>query len=615
MNTTSSAGNRAALGAAVFLGATFLTGHIAAAQDLPGAYRAINPTMADKTITLTGHDLTIEQVIQVARYGAKVQLTSEAKQRQADNFGLLMQGQLEGVPIYLLNRGGGLGRENVTMEGDAMSPENKPKIEQRELAAFQRGPGQGGGPEISEEELVRATMVVRANIMTFETPSAGLSQMLIDLLNKNITPVVQSRGTVGEADLANLANIGGAMVGRGEVYYRGTRMPAAQALQQAGLESLKPFGVDSSTLNNSNSFTTAQAALLVSDARDALDWASLTYAMDLNGMNSSVTPLSRATQVKRPHKWLNWEAARVLDMMKGSYLFNEDPKRVLADPDSLRASAIRQGSAWQAWAALRDAVLFQMNSSDHNPAVTVGLAGKDSWELATPMLTKYFVKGGKYSNGKSGYIVSNANWDPYPMVNEIEAFTIALANLDVVITQRIYRFNNQFFTVIRPADVLPADQARGAAPQGGGSLTTALWQEIQVLTNPVPAEGISTDTEANGDIESQSGVKVARAREAVDLSMRLIAQDLLTGSYWMNVRKAQDANRSFGKAPDAALAAFRAVVPWQAEAGSRPAKPVATIAYEFVKSNPVTKFYPAAASQPGGDVQIPIADPQHLAKK
>ena len=57
------------------------------------------------------------------------------------------------------------------------------------------------------------------------------------------------------------------------------------------------------------------------------------------------------------------QLARVLDMLRGSYLFDGDPKRIIQDPESLRASSIRQASAWQDWAALRDAVVLQMNSS------------------------------------------------------------------------------------------------------------------------------------------------------------------------------------------------------------------------------------------------------------
>ena len=56
--------------------------------------------MADKTVTLTGHDLSIEQIVQVARYGAKVQLSTEAQQREADNYGLLLEATAEGVPVY-----------------------------------------------------------------------------------------------------------------------------------------------------------------------------------------------------------------------------------------------------------------------------------------------------------------------------------------------------------------------------------------------------------------------------------------------------------------------------------------------------------------------------------
>jgi histidine ammonia-lyase len=132
-------------------------------------------------------------------------------------------------------------------------------------------------------------------------------------------------------------------------------------------------------------------------------------------MNSSITPLSLVVQHDRPDKWLNWHAARILDMIKGSYLFGKDAKRIIQDPESLRASSIRQGSAWEEWAALKDAVIFQANSSDHNPAVNVGLSPQDSWELATPQLMRFFVKGGPHSHGQHGYIVSNANWDPYPM--------------------------------------------------------------------------------------------------------------------------------------------------------------------------------------------------------
>src|SRR3981081_2166238 len=191
----------------------------------------------------------------------------------------------EGVPVYWFNRGSGAGRQAVIFAGDALAPENKGMLEKRQLGIFRRGARAGMGPEISDEEIVRAMLVVRANTMTFEAASPPLTQRLLDLLNERITPVVQSRGTIGEGDLGPLTNVAGVMVGAGEAYYKGERMPAAEALKRAGLKPLQPFAADDSALESSNSYASGQAALLIHDARKVLSWADLIYAIDLNGMN------------------------------------------------------------------------------------------------------------------------------------------------------------------------------------------------------------------------------------------------------------------------------------------------------------------------------------------
>src|SRR5579859_186508 len=468
-------------------GASLTAGAFAAPE-----YHPINPMQEGKTITLTGRDLTIDQALAVARFGAKVQLSPEAKQREADNYGLLLEAAAEGIAVYWFNRGAGDQRETVMFSGDPLSPQNKAYLEKSQLQQFRQGAVSGYGPEVSEEEIVRAMLVVRANAMTFNAPSPQLSQRLIDLLNQRITPVVQSRGTLGEGDLAQLDNVGATMVGAGDAYYQGTRMSAAAALAKAGLKPIQPFAADTNALTSSDAYATGIAALAVHDAQAALDWADLIYAMDLNGMNSSITPISTVVQRERPFKWLNWEAARVRNMIKGSYLFSDDPLRIIQDPESLRASSIRQASAWQDWGALRDAVVLQMNSSDHNPAVRTDLSPQDSWELSTPQLMKYYVKGGKNSNGKHGYIVSNANWDPFPMANKLEDFVIALANMDVAVSLRIDRFSNPFFTATIPAQVLHAPPGSGFElfrAGGGGFTPVDLEQEIQSLTNPIAPSG------------------------------------------------------------------------------------------------------------------------------
>ncbi len=557
-------------------------------------YIPITPTMSDKTVTLNGHDLTIDQIVMVARHGAKVELSAEARQRQADNYGLLLEASAEGIPVYWFNRGTGDQRETVLFEGDPLAPKNHALVEKTQFERFHSGAQWGTGPEITNEEIVRAMMVVRANGLVYNAPSPQLSQMLLDLLNQRITPVVQSRGTLGEGDLAQLGNVGAAMVGAGEAYFQGVRMPAAQALKNANLTALRPFGADDNALTSSNAYATGQAALLVHDAEQALEWTDLIYAVDLNGMNSSITPLSLVVQRDRPEKWLNWHAARTLDMIKGSYLFDADPKRIIQDPESLRASSIRQASAWQEWAALRDAVRFQANSSDHNPAVSVGLSPEDSWELATPQLLRFFVKGGSHSHGQHGYIVSNANWDPYPMANRIESFVIALANMDIAVMLRIERFRNPFFTGVTAAEVL-----HGADGGFFGYAPVDLQQEIQSLMNPIAPFG-SAIVGTVEDLQAQTRLKVQRARQAVDTTFDLLSFDLLQGSLWMDVRKTQAPKRSFGAAPTAVWTEFRRHVPLprsgEPSAPEPGAPSTSQLAVQFLRTTPAATFYQGAAA-------------------
>jgi histidine ammonia-lyase len=529
--------------------------------------------------------LSIEEIVAVARDGAKVELGTEARRREAENYGLLLEAAAEGVPVYWFNRGAGEQRETVMFDGDPMSPKNRALIEKTQLAAFREGALWGTGPEVSDEEIVRAMMVVRANAMTYNAPSPQLAQMLLDLLNKRITPVVQSRGTLGEGDLAPLGNVGAAMVGAGDAYLDGVRMSAALALERAGLSPIAPFAADDNALTSSNAYATGQAALLVYDARAALEWADIIYAIDLNGMNSSITPLSLAVQRDRPEPWLNWHAARVLDMLKGSYLFDADARRIIQDPESLRASSIRQASAWESWGALKDAVVLQANSSDHNPAVAAGLGPQDSWELATPQLMRFYVKGGRHSNGQHGYIVSNANWDPYPMANRIEDFVIALGNMDVAVMLRVERFRNPFFTGARLADVLP-EADRGFTDYAAVDLE----QEVQSLMSPLAPAG-SAIVATVEDLQAQTRVKVQRARQAVATTFDLLGYDLLEGSLWLDARKRQDAHRVFGATATAAWSAFRRAMPLTRGAATAGSTPVATVVGEFMRSTPASEFY------------------------
>jgi histidine ammonia-lyase len=556
-------------------------------------YHPITPDAGDRVITLTGHDLTIEEVVAVARHGAQVRYSPQAIQRAADGMALRAEAGAENIPVYGLNRGAGALREVHVKRDEAEG-----------LASARTGAKEGVLPEIPDEDLVRAFLVIRANSVPFEAADAQFMQLLVDLLNKRVTPVMYSRGTLGEGDLFLTNNFLATMVGRGDAYYRGVRMSAAAALEKAGLH---PLSTETGG-GTSNAYADAMAALLVADGQRVLEWADLIHAMDKLGMNSSVTPMASAAQQKRPFKWVAWDAARLMDILRGSYLFQDDPKRILQDPESMRASYIRQGSAWQAWAALRDNVLVQINSGEQNPVVLLDASPGDSWELSTPQFMKYYVKGGPLSHGRHGYVISTANWDPYPMTNEIEAFSNAMANMDAAIAQRMERFNYRgptaFFTGIFPKDVLTPEQLRLSPSLAEPYFAFMdVWAEIQNDARSVTPEGNAADFGV-ADIEAFSRLKAVRARQVVDLTTQLLAYDLLTATYWLDVRKAEDPKRNFAPSPTAVWIAFRKVLPWQQEVDSRPDIPYGAVAYEFLKRTPASDFYSSGPAMPATDGQM-----------
>jgi histidine ammonia-lyase len=284
-------------------------------------------------------------------------------------------------------------------------------------------------------------------------------------------------------------------------------------------------------------------------------------------------------------------------MIRGSYLFDEDAKRIIQDSESQRASFSRQGAAWKAWATLRDTMVTQINSSDHNPAVKVQVSPQDSWELDTPQMRKYFVKGGPESHGQHGFVFSNANWDPYPLANEVEAFTVALANMDVAVVQRIYRFSSPFFTMVAPADVLTPQQLDASVQSDvDGYNPTALWQEIQSLAHTLTPEGnpISNDVE---ELQAQTVLKVTRSRRTVDDTLLLLGEDLLTATFWLDIRRVQTPGRDFGRAPTAAWNALRQTVPWQQGPQARPSQPVGGMVHDFLTAHPAAEFYAPLAKE------------------
>ena len=144
-------------------------------------------------------------------------------------------------------------------------------------------------------------------------------------------------------------------------------MPARDALALAGLQPLEPFAADDAAMVSTNAYSAGQAALLLYDSKRMQDWSDLTFSMSMLGLNSSVTPLTRVPQQARPFPYQNKLARRLLELIRGSYLFEFetppgfDGRRIIQDPLSFRDYSQRNGALWEAYARLKNNILIQIN--------------------------------------------------------------------------------------------------------------------------------------------------------------------------------------------------------------------------------------------------------------
>jgi histidine ammonia-lyase len=582
----------------------------AQAQD---GFTPINPTKAHKTITLTGEDLTIQQLVDIARYGAKVKIAKSHTKYMNRAYNLIIEAARQGVPVYRFNRGAGPSREIVVFEGDPYSPANLPAAQARRVNAAINGRWRADRvpyrPYQESEEIVRAMMAVRANNIKYVANGPATAQKIADLLNNRITPLVQTLDTfAGEGMLSQMGNVESVMFGHGEVFYEGERMTAAEALAEAGIE---PGGVDPDDPDNdlglfrgvysTNAYSTGEAALLVHEAKQLLDWRDLVFSVAMSGLNSSVTPMSAVPQrIERPYPYANWQAERMLAVLEGSYLFdlefeivNGEPvgfPRLLQDPLSFRNYPWRGGSAWKAWDQLEELVVRAMNTSDHNPSTAPGVHPSESRELRTPWLMRHYVRptprNSPYEGWRSegGFTLSNSNYHQSELANDVEHLTLALASATHQVFLRARRISEPFFSVIEPDDVLTPEQLARAAPRDDGvAVLQALFDELNALIVPIPLDH-DYRPEWPDEERTWTSARISKARVTVDTALRLTSQELLAGSFWMNVREIQNPEREFGEVPTCMLEAFREVVPWQMDPADRPPNP-GQIAYEFLRDN------------------------------
>jgi histidine ammonia-lyase len=170
--------------------------------------------------------------------------------------------------------------------------------------------------------------------------------------------------------------------------------------------------------------------------------------------------------------------------------------------------------------------------------------------------------------------------------------------MDAAVAQRINRFSSAFFTGLPPKDYIDGEPGRFGTAQGSGLAAASMMQEIQGLAVPVAPEGNAL-IQTVEDLQSQTRLKVTRARLAVDDTIELLSEDLLSGCYWLDMRKEQNPARAFGPVTTAVWQAFRTTVPFREGGDSKSTRPIHELAATFIRINAVASFYANDGNEPG----------------
>ncbi len=307
-------------------------------------------------------------IVRVAN-GEDVSVSAESLDKVKRAYEVLLQGAKEGQEIYGLTVGVGWNKDRKMVDAKGELTPELMEASREFNEGLLRAHSVDVGPDTAVP-VVRAAMAVRLNNILTGGPGVQphVAEMLVAFLNSGITPVMPSRGSVGQADMTLLSHIGLAMLGEGEVYYKDRRMAAKEALSAAGIEPLEPFGKDGLAILSSNAYAAALASIAIHDAEQLLETSQLVYALSLEGLNGNVSPPLEDVAALRPFPSYINSTAGLSDVLAGSYLWQADEKRILQDPLSFRTTPYLLGSFADSLARTKALVEIQINSSTSIPA-------------------------------------------------------------------------------------------------------------------------------------------------------------------------------------------------------------------------------------------------------
>ena len=310
------------------------------------------------TLILDGTCLTIENVVRVARRHEKVELHPEAEERIRE-CRVMLERKLEANELmYGINTGIGEFSETV--------------LSDEEVKQFQRyliyNHAAGIGDPAPEED-VRAAIVSRINVHAKGRSGLRLqiTQLLVEMLNRGITPYVCQKGSVGASgDLAPMAQIALVAMGEGQAWYDGELLAGNEALERAGLEPVVLHARDGLAIINGSNLLSGMSALQLYDVNRWLKQAEIAAAMTLEALHANMTPYGPRLHEARGFSGAVRSAKALMKCIAGSELLLGGKKKV-QDAYSMRSTPQVIGAAHDGVAYARSQAEIELNGVADNP--------------------------------------------------------------------------------------------------------------------------------------------------------------------------------------------------------------------------------------------------------
>jgi len=470
---------------------------------------------------LNGEQISLVQLAAVALGAEVVHISSLALPRILASRKLIEQIVARDVVVYGVNTGFG-------KLSDVRIPQNDLRQLQLNLV---RSHACGIGNPLSEAE-VRAMILLRANVLAlgFSGVRLEIIQLLCEMLNRHVYPVVPEKGSVGASgDLAPLAHLALSLISEGEAFFETERMPSAEALRRAHLTALQLEAKEGLALLNGTQAMHAVGGLALLRALGVARVADVAGAMSLEALKGTPAAFDLRLQDARPHPGQKIVAERLLSLMEGSEIreshFTGDPR--VQDAYSLRCMPQVHGAVRGALGHCEEVLLIESASATDNPLVFA----------------------------ESGEVISGGNFHGAPLALGFDYAAIAVTDLMNISERRTDRLVNP-----DKNEGLPAFLARHPGLESGFMTAqvaaASLVNEARVLAHPASSDNITTSG-GKEDHVSMGMTSALKLRSIVDLAENLLAIELLTAAEGLEHRRPLKA----GVGVERAFAALRKIAP------------------------------------------------------